>query len=1081
MRSRSDRRQRSNGSARPSPANRPFSGFALLAVPLACMATVAGAQTVVGPGVTTTTVSPPPGGTATIVGGTIVDTDVSGDFAIVNTNGSVVLDRTHPASTGAGIELRTDSPTANRGLGIFVDARTNPAQVRMVTGTQLTVLTGGERSYGVYAMGANAIGGQPILSLADAAIGTGGTGASAVVVTNGASGVLERVQVVTTGDQMPNREGAYGLTSQVNATLAVSDSTVATTGLGAAGVLVHEATATAQRLRIVTTGASAYGANFQLGGNGDFADIDIETRGTGSIGLRVAGVDAAPVSTFNGSNVRIATAGDNAWGMLAREASTSAISGLDIATQGQAAHGVFGFGPASRAALDTVTIATAGAGAHGVVAASGAGLTLAGGSIATAGTASYGVNVVAAAADPALATARLTDIAVTTQGDAAHALAVLEGGTLTLSGTSAQASGLGAAGLLIASGNGYTGVASITGGAIASARGPAIGVGGGIAQISLDGTQVSSPGYWLHVGQGAVPGANSLSLDFARPHANAEAAFPAFPDTLVFGSELETTSPTTAVTFAPSTATIAVSRSAISGAALTEPGNTANVAMTSGSSWLVTGDSNLTNLSVAASSIDFAPPPPGGAYKTLRVANYAGANGRLTLNTFLGSDGSPSDRLQIDGGTATGTTALDIRNTTGPGALTTGDGIRVVQGINGGTTASGAFALGTRVVAGPYEYALYRGGASAATGEDWFLRSTLDCTLSPTTPPCEQPGPGPGPAPAPAPNFRQEVALYSALPAMALLYGHALLDTLHERVGEQEQLRGRAAPGASPYANGAWGRIIGAHGRHAGDPGGAQGGDGPRYDYDFYGAQIGMDLFRREREDGRRDHAGIYGAVGYARSDVDSFAGGRAGTNRLDAYTLGGYWTHYTRTGAYVDAILQGTWYDGKAESTRDVPNLDVDAFGWAASLEGGYPLPVRGDWVVEPQAQLVYQNIRDADGNDGAAQVRFSDMDSLAGRLGVRLARTVERDGDPERLTTGWLRASVWREFRGEPRTAFSSSTGFVPFTASIDGSWWELKGGVTAQLTRTASLFGSIGYQRAFGDDSYAFEGKVGLRFNW
>lgn len=1079
MRSRSHRRQRNSGSSRVESASRPFATSTLLAVPLACMATVAGAQTVVGPGVIATTVSPAPGGTTVVVGGTIVDTDVSDAFAIANTNGSVILDGTHPSGSGTGIGLRSNSPTENRGLGIFVDARANPALVRTAPGTLLTVITGGVRSYGVYAMGGNRVGGQPNVSLSDAAIATGGNGASAVVLTSGASGVLDRVQVVTTGDQVPNREGAYGLTSQVNATLAVTDSTVATTGLGAAGVLVHEAAATARRLRVVTTGAAAYGANFQLGGHGDFSDIDITTRGTGSIGLRVAGVDAAPVSTFTGSNVRIATEGDNAYGLLAREASASTISGLDIATQGQAAHGVFGFGPAARADLGAVTIGTSGAGAHGVVAASGAAITLSGGSIGTTGTAAYGVNVVAAGPDPTVATARLTGIAVTSRGDGAHALAVLEGGTLAMANTTAEAGGGGAAGLLIASGNGYTGVASVSGGGIASARGPAIGVGGGIAQVSLDGAQVSSPGYWLHVGQGAVPGANSLSLDFARPPANAEAPIPAFPNTRVFGSELETTSPTTAVAFAASTATIAVNRSAITGAALTEPGSTANVAMRDGSSWLLTGDSNLTNLSVGASAIDFAPPPPGGAYKTLRVASYAGTNARLTLNTFLGSDGSPSDRLLIDGGTATGATALEIRNTTGPGALTTGDGIPVVQGINGGTTAPGAFALGTRVVAGPYEYALYRGGASPATGQDWFLRSTLDCALAPTAPGCEQPGPGP--APSPPPNLRQEVALYSAMPAMALLYGHALLDTLHERVGEQEQLRGRVASGTSPYANGAWGRIIGVHGRRDGDARGALNGDGPRHDYDFYGAQIGMDLLRQEREDGRRDHAGVYGAVGYARGEVDDFDGGRAGTNRLDAYTLGGYWTHYTRTGAYLDAILQGTWYDGKAESTRDVPTLKVDAFGWAASLEAGYPLPLRGQWVVEPQAQLVYQTINGADGNDGAAQVRFRDMDSLAGRLGLRLARTVERDGDPRRLTTGWLRASVWHEFRGEPRTEFSSGTGFVPFTASIDGTWWELKGGVTAQLTRIASLFGSVGYQRAFGNDSYAFEGKVGVRFNW
>ena len=40
------------------------------------------------------------------------------------------------------------------------------------------------------------------------------------------------------------------------------------------------------------------------------------------------------------------------------------------------------------------------------------------------------------------------------------------------------------------------------------------------------------------------------------------------------------------------------------------------------------------------------------------------------MNTFLGADGSPSDRLVINGGTATGKSFLRINNVGGPGAET---------------------------------------------------------------------------------------------------------------------------------------------------------------------------------------------------------------------------------------------------------------------------------------------------------------------------------------------------------------------------------------------------------------------------
>ena len=71
-----------------------------------------------------------------------------------------------------------------------------------------------------------------------------------------------------------------------------------------------------------------------------------------------------------------------------------------------------------------------------------------------------------------------------------------------------------------------------------------------------------------------------------------------------------------------------------------------------------------------------------------------GQSGVLSLNTYLGADASPSDKLVVDGGAATGATALRITNQAGPGAKTTGDGIQVVQAINGGTTAPGAFTSG---------------------------------------------------------------------------------------------------------------------------------------------------------------------------------------------------------------------------------------------------------------------------------------------------------------------------------------------------------------------------------------------------
>ena len=109
----------------------------------------------------------------------------------------------------------------------------------------------------------------------------------------------------------------------------------------------------------------------------------------------------------------------------------------------------------------------------------------------------------------------------------------------------------------------------------------------------------------------------------------------------------------------------------------------------------------------------------------LTTTSYTGTGGTIAMNTFLGGDGSPSDKLVINGGSATGNSFLRITNAGGPGAETVANGIAVVQAINGGTTAPGAFALAGEVRAGAFDYDLFRGGLGGSSPNDWFLRSTF--------------------------------------------------------------------------------------------------------------------------------------------------------------------------------------------------------------------------------------------------------------------------------------------------------------------------------------------------------------------
>lgn len=205
-----------------------------------------------------------------------------------------------------------------------------------------------------------------------------------------------------------------------------------------------------------------------------------------------------------------------------------------------------------------------------------------------------------------------------------------------------------------------------------------------------------------------------------------------------------------------------------------------------------------------------------------------------------------------------------IANTTGAGDLTFGNGILVVDAVNGGTTVPGTFSLGRPVLAGPYEYSLYRGSVDATASENWYLRSSMP--------------PGP-PAPGPVmPDYRREASLYAALPAMGLIYSRTIIDSLHERIGEQRLIepgpvteertvwcknpdrnfrcttRVQVAPGVArldwPKASVGWARIIGQRGDHDGGAWGVYR-NGPNFDYGIFALQAGLDLYRGHNADGR--------------------------------------------------------------------------------------------------------------------------------------------------------------------------------------------------------------------------------------
>lgn len=426
--------------------------------------------------------------------------------------------------------------------------------------------------------------------------------------------------------------------------------------------------------------------------------------------------------------------------------------------------------------------------------------------------------------------------------------------------------------------------------------------------------------------------------------------------------------------------------------------------------------------------------------------NYAGGAGStLVLDAKLGNDSSPTDRL-IVGGNTTGTSGLMVNNVGGTGALTLGDGIKVVQ--VDGTSGPTSFALvGGTIDVGAFRYAAYNGGVANPNDQDWYLRSRVRDIVTPT------------------------VALARVTQDLSL----STLGTLHERVGEQEHL-GLQSSGQNGAFRGMWGRLIGQS--YSDTAKSAEFGNA-RANGQFGGTQMGVDLYRGAGEGGSRTLVGVYGA--HLWSDTREYQvtpqARYAGTTSSKGWAAGLYATHYAATGWYIDAVVQGSWLNHKADAT-DGTTLRTKSTSWLGSLEVGKPIDLGSSFKLEPQVQLIYGSTGLDDTRDSTGILNTYDVeDSLTGRLGFRLKRTWDYDKSSEGgLFTAYLKANVWGTLAGGDTglTVGVSSQGVVQHRAV----WGDVGFGTTFSLSPNAEFFADADVEFGLDQGATALTGHTGLR---
>lgn len=1056
---------------------------------------------------------------------------IDGNGTIVNTSG----DGSHGIyATGAGSDVDVDfsgvTLPSNVGLQIVVTGGNNAYGVYAANGgtAEITGINALQSNVMTYGTGSSAFvadsGGQITLSGVSGFI-SGEDTAGASVSGAGSSIVMTASYINTYGNNSAGMLVADGgaatihggaiVTGNYHGTL-ISNS-VALLAQGAGSQITID-----QGGSVTTYGAASAGATAQGGAFIDFKGYGIFTYETGSAGAVADGTDgdgtASKVAT---TNAIIRTTGPSSAGVRVTGGGTINVTGGEITTGyeqgfdisgghylstevGKESNGAEVIGTGSTLTITDNKLTTTGDGAIGVAASAGGTATVTGGTITTGGAVADGISSDGVRATGTGSKVTLTSdvnggTQVTTSGVNAMGLHGMQGGLVDATNAIVNTGGAGAFGALSEGANSNV---KLTTSSVTTQAASGLSVNGG-GQINTTASAVTANGAGssgiLGTGDGTVTmngGSLSATGDLITGTAgNVVANLTSVAPTMGSGIVVHAVGGTTSGSFTnmalagnvvgegAAKANATLTGTTLTGAAL----NADNMTVDATSTWNMTASSTVNNTAASTTKntglIVFAS-PVNGAYKTLTTSNFAGgtggAIGTVVLNTYLGDDSSPSDQIVIDGGAATGSTALTIVNNGGPGAATVKDGVEVVRVENGGTTGTGAFHLTRAVAAGAYDYNLLRGGLDPNTGtaadQNWFLR-----------------------------NAGLNESAQTSLPYAQILndYAVATLGTLQQRTGNRIWPNGAPAEniwckdpaqnysckvnseqasvyvdgGPVIYGQGAWGRVAGQYASL--DPN-----TGSSYKESIGFMQAGYEGAVSESAAGDLTVGG-YATIGTARADIDITRDPVTGAVRKGKITTTGYGVGVNLTwlgssGLYADVIGQFTWYDSSLSNMSGGNNQ-----GWsgAASIEVGKRIDLGSGWALAPQAQLTYASVKYDDFTDvNGARQELGDGNSLQGRAGFRVenfSSWQNADNKTDRLQLYGIGNISYQFLKGTKINVDN-----VSLEQQSQKLWGEVGLGGTYAWNDNWSANGEADYATALSSgsgDNYTVKGTLGVSYRW
>lgn len=464
------------------------------------------------------------------------------------------------------------------------------------------------------------------------------------------------------------------------------------------------------------------------------------------------------------------------------------------------------------------------------------------------------------------------------------------------------------------------------------------------------------------------------------------------------------------------------------------------------------------------------------------TGNYTGTGGTILLNSALGEDNSKTDRLTINGNSS-GSASLRVNNISSTGGVTV-EGIKLVQ-IGGNSDATfalqGDYAFkGEQAVAsGAYAYRLYKNGVSTPTDGDWYLRSTLKnpTSIDPTNP--TKPVDPTTPA---TPLYNAAVPVFEAYAGVLLNLN--TVSTLQQRVGDRYlgDNKGTRTDGQSTspqgHSSAIWGRLEAAHSKYQPKTSTSA----TDYELDTWKMEAGLDGQLYEDTNGKLI-GGLSAHYVNASADASSLFGN--GKIDVDGYGVASTLTWYGQNGFYVDGQAQATWYNSDLfsnELNRGLANGN-SAFGYVVSVETGKHFALNPNWMLTPQAQLVYSSV-DFDSFDmsfisGSARTSLGKADSLKARLAISADHQnswIGADGKTTRTNIYGI-ANLYQEFLDGTNVNISG----VDFASENDRTWGGIgTGGSYSWANDKYSLYGEVSFNTSLSRlaDSYNINGKTGFK---